>query len=397
MKTYDILNALGELEDDTLLNAHELPAKPVSVRRRIPAGALIAAVLAVLLSLGAVAYAIAHVNTVRLMHAGPSTGGREAVSIDETAQQLIDNESVDYGISQTSQGTTVTLDSVMGFTDETKSLLYITLTVTPPEGFAFPDDMTDWGFWGNFHLDADVSGSGSEVAVKNDDGTASCMLMWISNANLSAKNAALKLGGLDSGGFGNISKENARLLNDGIRQIELPGNWEFDLGRIELPPTQEIALNEDVLSAAGLPLKSLHLTSFGGIALMGSPHVQDAMVARLWASFPEELCALFPAVDWAALTDEDFEALWDSDDTTDDQRLRLMDLMALLPPVDYGGPETFTLEYPDGSSYTVEAPNNLWVDFEENGDLSFTVLFLSPQPISRASAIVINDIRIPLK
>ena len=53
MKTYDILNALGELEDDTLLNAHELPAKPVSVRRRIPAGALIAAVLAVLLSLGA--------------------------------------------------------------------------------------------------------------------------------------------------------------------------------------------------------------------------------------------------------------------------------------------------------------------------------------------------------
>ncbi len=427
MKPYDLIDALGELDDETVLSARavqtpisvissaarnpslsmkkrngflgrRLPRNdrsgPVPMRRRIPGAALIAAILVIALSIGAVAYAISHANTARLMAAGPHTGGREAVAIDETGQQLIDNASVDYGIRCTDHGTTVTLDSVMGFADQTKSLVYLTLTITPPEGFEFPDDMTDWGFWGSSHLDTGVTGGGSSVAVKNDDGTASFMLMWITNEDVRTLDARLRLGGGENGGFGISSKENAPALFDGSRQIELPGSWEFDLGRIELAPTQELALDRQTLAEAGLPLKSLHLTSFGGIALMDNPHVHDAQIDRLRAAYPEELEALLPGADWAAMTEADLEELMTSEDTPEDVRVRLLDLLAWLPPVDYGGVKTLTVEYPDGSSYTAEDPGVVWEDFEQNGDLSFTILFLNPQPISQASAIVINDVQV---
>ena len=424
MKPYDLIDALGDLDDNTVLAARETPVIPVisrepaaeksgnpmekggisrcarndiPMRRRIPRAALIAAILVIALSLGVAAYAITHAKTVRLMAAGPRTGGRETVAINETGQQLIDNASVDYDISCTDHGTTVTLDSVMGFADETKSLVYLTLTITPPEGFAFPDDMTDWGFWGSSHLDTGVTGGGSSVAVKNDDGTASYMLMWITNEDMRTLDARLRLGGGENGGFGISSKENAPALYDGSRQIELPGSWEFDLGRIELAPTQEISLDRQALADAGLPLKSLHLTSFGGIVLMDNPHVRDAQIDRLRETYPEELAALFPELDWAAMTEADLEALVTGEDTPEDARLRLMDLLAWLPPVDYNGLKTLTVEYPDGSSYTAEGPNVVWEDFEQNGDLSFTVVFFNPQPISQASAVVINGIRIPLQ
>ena len=58
-----------------------------------------------------------------------------------------------------------------------------------------------------------------------------------------------------------------------------------------------------------------------------------------------------------------------------------------------------TLEYPDGADYTVSFGvygDNLWVNWDEQGNFYCEIVFSNPQPISQATAIVIDGVRIPL-
>ena len=63
-------------------------------------------------------------------------------------------------------------------------------------------------------------------------------------------------------------------------------------------------------------------------------------------------------------------------------------------------PKDLTLEYPDGSKYTVsfgENGDNLWINWDDDRTPYCQIVFTNPQLISNANAVVINGIRIPLK
>lgn len=406
MKTYDLLHALGELDDETVLAAHTVSAVPqktaaIPIHKRIPAAALIAAVLAVLMSLGAVAYyVISHPKTVALMEAGPLTNGRLPVTVDETGQQIIDNTAIELNLSQTSNGTTVTVDSAMGFRDTTSSMLYLTLTITPPEGFEFPEDMADWCFFipRITAVPDDIELGRVESTVKNPDGTASMLMLFLPNGDL--KNHSLRL---SLEGFGIASKETVHELFDGTRTIELPGLWEFTIELPELPETQEIAFDAAAVKAAGLPLTALRLNSFGGVAVLEQ---QDTSRLRTFRkTYGAQLKTDFPTVDFEHMDDAEFDALCASGDLdgflTKEEFAHLQALLYEMTPfyMDFARPEVVTLEYPDGSEYTVsfgEYGDNLWIDWEQDGTPYCQIVFTNPQPISQVTAIIINGIRIPL-
>lgn len=414
MKTIDLIEAFGMLDDETVLAAHEKPAKSIKLFHRLPRAALVAAILAVLLSVSALACVIVHANSVRLMEAGPMSGGKHTVEISEAAVQVIENQSITYGQTVTDNGTTVTLESLMGYSTETESLLYLTLTVAPPEGTQLPEDVSEYGFVNEhiaFPFDApeetpwDIPGrGGSGVAVKNPDGTVSVMLMRFFGGPVEGARMHLTLENFDLCGkaaaqaaFARWEEEKRTGIPAEAPKPLLEGVWEFDLGRLHLPPQQEHMLNKAELEAAGFPYNTLELNPFGGKITRDddAPSVLD----RLRKEFPEELRKLMPDVDWENLSEEEFARMVEEASRlvdAEDARLRVMDMYGWLEPWDYGGPTTFTLEYPDGTSYTVEAPLQIWENVESNGEVAFQILFTAPQPIHDAVAIVINGIRIPL-
>lgn len=399
MKSFDLLNAMGELDGETVRTAREVPAKTAPVRRRLPKAALIAAALAVFLSLSAAAYyAISHANTAALLETNPMTDSPVAVRVDNAGQQIIDDAAIDLGISQTSNGTTVTVDSIMGYQDPTESRLYLTFTVTPPEGFAFPEDMSYWCFWDVRYTPVpdDVPIGRTEATVRNPDGTASVLWVLSPMGDIAGHKLHIELGG-----FGMASKEVCEDLYLGNRTIDLPGQWTFDLDVPALPETQNIAFDHAAVKEAGLPMTALRLNSFGGVAELEKQELCQLKFFRF--AYGAQLKTDFPTIDFDHMDDADFLALCNSGDTdgflTKDEYEHLQGLLRNLQPFTFARPETLTLEYPDGTEYTVSYGtygDNLWIDWDDQGGLYCSIAFLNPQPISQATAIVINGIRIPL-
>lgn len=345
MKSDQLRRAIGGI-DARLIEAADRPMATKqqssgSPRFRIPRAALIAAVLAVLLSLSAVAYyVISHENTAALLQKNPFAEGELQPELDETGRQILDVAAVDLGISQTSNGTTITLDSLMGYRDERESLYYLTFTVTPPEGYEFPDNMKYWCFWNDrFTLNPDdIVLPRAASTVKNPDGTASVLWALMPQGDPSGHSLHVEIDG-----FGTADKAVVASVYDGSRQIELSGSWSFDLSLPALPETREIPLDAAALREAGLPVTALRLNSFGGIVELDNA-----------------------AIDMTGKTHY---------------------------------LETFRLEYPDGRGYSVsfgEYGSNLWPNVDEQGNVFTRIVFLNPQPIQEASAVVIDGVRIPL-
>lgn len=400
MKPHDLIEALGALDDEIVLAAHE--AQPVPVRRRIPRGVLIAAVVTVLLSLSALAYyAISHANTVALLETNPRTDSPVEVHVDETGQKIIDDNAIDLGISQISNGTTVTVNSIMGYRDPMESMLYLTFTIMPPEGFSFPEDMSYWCFW-NVRYTAvpdDIQVPRTEAAVKNPDGTASVLWMLSPMGDISGHKLHIAFEG-----FGAASKEVCEDLYMGRRTIDLPGSWEFDLDVPEMPETQTIAFDSAAVKGAGLPMTALRLSPFGGVAELEKQELSPLKQFR--ETYGEQLKTDFPTIDFGRMDDAEFLALLESGDTdgflTEEEYAHLNELIGSLQPwfLAFARPETLTLEYPDGTEYTVSYGtygDNLWINWDDDGVPYCSIAFLNPQPISQATAIVINGIRIPLQ
>ena len=346
MKSDIIRRAIGGIDAELIEAAdHAIPAKRTSSsvsRYRIPRVALIAAALAVLLSVSALAYhLISHANTAALLQKNPFSEVDVQPPADATGMQIMNNSAIDLGLSQTSNGTTISVDSLMGFTDPTHSVYYLTFTVTPPEGYAFPDDMKYWCFWDYRYtlVPDDIACPHGASTVKNPDGTAS--VLWALDPFGDPSGHKLHI---EISGFGTADKEVVWSLYDGSRQIELPGSWTFDLELPTLPETREIKLDAAALKEAGLPVTALRLNEFGGL---------------LW------------------LDRNMMEAAGKGDHL-----------------------ERFTLEYPDGTEYSVsfdEYGNNLWPDYDDQGQLFNLIVFLNPQPIENACAVVMDGVRIPLR
>lgn len=108
----------------------------------------------------------------------------------------------------------------------------------------------------------------------------------------------------------------------------------------------------------------------------------------------------------SGMDDDEFDALCAGGDVegflTEAEFAHLQELLYAMPAFDqdFARPEVVTLEYPDGSEYTVsfgEYGDNLCIDWDEDGTPYCRIVFTNPQPLSHATAIVINGVRIPLK
>lgn len=340
MKSEQLRRAIGGIDAELVEAADRAPLRSrgtPGLLRRVPRVGLIAAVLALLLSFGAGAYyLVAHQNTAALLEAGPMSNGSVRPELDETGLQILDNAAIDLGLAQQSNGTTVRLDSLMGYQDPRQSLLYLTFTVIPPAGYEFPEDMKLWCFWDDHFtlVPDDIPISYAASTVRNPDGSASVLWVMMPMGDPSGHRLHIKLGG-----FGTADKEVVASLYDGSREIELGGSWEFDLQLPRLPETREISLDAAALREAGLPLTGLRLNSFGGVA-----ELEQA------GEMPRSL-----------------------------KSLRLI--------------------YPEGREYSIsfgEHGDNLWLNWDETGSFC-QILFLNPQPIREAEAIVIDGVTIPLK
>ena len=338
-----LYRAMGDIDEDLIEAADRMPltrqTRVIPARRRLARGTLIAAVLVLLLSLGAGAYyVISHQNTASLMEAGPMSNGGLQPQINEAGMQIIDASAIDLGLRLEDNGTVISVDSAMGFEDPTQSLLYLSFTVTPPAGYEFPEDMKHWCFWDeHFVLEPDdIPISCASSAVRNPDGSAGVLWVLMPQGNTAGHRLHIEIGG-----FGTADKELAASLYDGSREIELPGHWEFDLELPALPKTREISLDAAALREAGLPVTALRLNEFGGIA-----ETDQQQNPEPWQ--PRELC----------------------------------------------------LVYPNGSEYKLSFGrygDNLWLNVDEQGRLFSQILFLNPQPIWEASELILDGVHIPLK
>jgi hypothetical protein len=221
----------------------------------------VAATVAALSITAAAAYVAVHANNRDLMAASPLTGGSQPQVIDETSAAVIDEAANDLALSCTDSGSTVTLDSVMGFATDDLSVVYLSLTMDYPDGTTFSCDASELGFrsWFLRPTDGEMgNGSGSQVTVANDDGTCSVMLMFEFDSNLSGKTATLELEQ-----FGNMSGENLEAIGEGAAQAEVSGAWNFTLG-LPLGQPDEVAFDAALFDDAAFMPTSIALSEFGG-------------------------------------------------------------------------------------------------------------------------------------
>lgn len=195
-------------------------------RRKIRVLLTVAAALAALsLTAGAV-YVATRAGTRELIAAGPLTGGSLPQEISETSAAVIDETQRDMGLQSTSGGTTVTLESTMGFATGQLSVMYLTMNVACPEGTDFGCDVDCLGFV-NQHMEFEPelrsSGSGSTVVLANEDGTYSVMLMYEVEGDLSGSTVTLELS--DFTGMGD--DETMIQLFNGTLEPTIVGDWSF--------------------------------------------------------------------------------------------------------------------------------------------------------------------------
>ncbi len=354
-------------------------------RRRVPRLLIAAAVAVVMMGTVGAAYVISHQNTKALMETGPNTGGYYPVELDERSLSVIDNTSQDYGTSVTDNGTTVTLDSVMGFRSEEMSVVYLTLTVAPPAGTDLTADIQDCGFWEqNPDFFGASSGGGSTTAIDNGDGTYSVMLMYTVMGEIESDTMELTLSG-----FGNVSKEVAHGLYDGTREIEVPGTWSFTIENLQLTNPETLEFDAALFAGAGIQPSKITVSPFGGTVTMASNDVV--------AAHREELQAICPDldIDWNRMTAEQLNLLLAEGAVfTEEQTDAIWELLDNGTGSSFGGINSVQLQYPDGSTYDGQVVH---LSTDENGNMIVRYIFEAPQSLDQAEALVIEGTVVPLR
>lgn len=291
---YDSTIEIPQIDAPSSRKIKELTMKkierPPRKKRRIPKGILIAAIFVMLFCFTAGAsYIITHQKTVALMETGPNTGGYIPVEIGEKSVSVIEKTSKDINLSVQDSGTTLTMDSLMGMSTEDMSVVYMTFTLTPPEGTVFTADISDCGFmyasiFPTSGETPDFGADGSVTAIDNGDGTISTMLMWIFRGDVSGMPYTIHLEG-----FGNVSKEAARALYSGERQIEVPGTWEFNLDEFPLEIPQALTVDESLFENTVYKSAEIQIAPFGGTIRFA-----DGVIDNLYGELPYQVLVEYP-------------------------------------------------------------------------------------------------------
>ena len=355
----------------------DLTRKKLGIRqkRRGPIGLLIATMGAVM-SVTAGAAWLRHSNTVALIESGPNTGGYRPVEVDNRSRDVIERASQDYGMTVTDNGTTVTLDSIMGFHAEKLSVVYLTLTLELPEGTEFTADIQSCGFFGYCLPTFDgIGAEGSEIAVWNEDGSVSVMLMGIYEGDVNGLPMELHLSG-----FGNVSKEVAPTLYSGEREIEVQGTWDFSIDRIQLADPVEMDASELGEDAA------VYVSDFGGYLRNIKGGTDDLIQAM-----KPELEQIAPEIDWDNTTLEQLKLMCAAGDIfTQEQQMWLDDLFEAMEGNEYFAAPYVTLIYPDGTEYA--ANSVIWSGTDGAGNHIYSFLFEAPQDLLQAEYLSVNGV-----
>ena len=374
-----LLSSMGYLEDDLLMEANEY--KKTKRRIRKSSWLIAAAIVAMLGITASAAYYFTHERTAALMESGPHTGGNVQVELDDNSRDVIEQESRDYILSATDNGVTVSLDSIMGFHSKNMSVVYLTMTLTPPEGTEFTAGIQECGFWENWMPQFEgIGGDASQTAIWNEDGTISVMVEGNYQGDVNGLPMHLSLGG-----FGNVSKEVASALYSGEREIELPGTWDFEIDALELSDPMK-------LDSASLGENTeVYVSDFGGYVVNAPGGTDDAMQA-----LKPELENIAPEIDWDHMTLEQLNWLRaDGSVFTDEQDQCIETLLADYDTGNYNTIPLITLIYPDGTEY--EANSNVWFGYDEARNAINWFLFDAPQDLAKAEHLMVNGNQLLLK
>lgn len=245
--------------------------------RRAVALLTAAAVFAALSITAGAVYLTVRASNRELMAAGPLTGGRELQQIDETAAAIIDSATEYLTIIDESKATTVTLESIMGFATEPLSVMYLTFNVDYPDDTVFNCTADDLGFVTQSLRFSDglwPSGGGSSVAIINDDGTCSVMMMFEFEADLSNSSATLTLTD-----FGDVSEEKMHALYEGTASAEVSGEWSFTFDLSSLGAPNEIEFDAALFAQAKFQPLRIELCEFGGALTLEDDSVDLQTIA----------------------------------------------------------------------------------------------------------------------
>lgn len=345
-------------------------------RKRIRTWTLVAAALVVLFGITAGAYYITHEKTVALMETGPNSGGRQTVALEEENAQVIDGAAMDYGITVTDNGTAVTLESVMGSRSEKLSIVYLTLTVSPPEGTTLPEILQDWGFlnWSPKLSAGGLGADGSQTVAVQEDGTVGVMLMYLYRGDVGGQAMELTLED-----FGCVGKEARAALEAGTSSMELSGKWSFSIDRLTLEDAKTLTPDPALFAKAKAVPTEITLSEFGCAVSMEGGMITDDLTDAL-----EEIQDKYPDLDWANMSLEQLQGILAEGVFTEAETELLEEIMACTPE-----PFTVQIRYMDGSVYAEATCLG-------SGKGTTYFLFEAPQNLSQAQELIINGVEIPL-
>lgn len=389
-----ILDAIGTLDEEMVFNAKAVNNK--KRRGAIYRYALIAAAMIVLMCVSASAvYLIIHQNTVELLETGPLTGGAASVEVDDRAVEVIEEKSVDYSMEVTDQGTTVTLDSIMGMATDDGAICYMTLTITPSEGVTISGDAQELGFMeiGFYPEDTTLSGSssGTCTVVDKEDGTYSAMLLWQFYGR-DITNCAMRL---ELGGFGDVSKERARALYSGEAEIELPGAWSFHIDALSLEEPTKLPFDETLFAEEQIHPTEIALSSYG-VILTYTAEATDVL-RTVGAIMQEKYPEL--EIDWNNLNMETLNLLRAEGSVfTDQQEEELTALLAEYSDTDGGVLKnpSFQLTYQDGSACKIGDTSADWGRVNPSGETMAFIWFDAPIAMDELASVTIGSVTIPV-
>jgi hypothetical protein len=287
----------------------------------------------------------------------------------------------------TDSGASVTLDSIMGFHAEDMSVLYITLTIQPPAGTQFTADIQECGFLERAtQLTTEVLGGSSyQSAIWNEDGTISAMLLNLYPGDVGDCGMTLHLGG-----FGNVSKAVIGDLYSGAREIEMPGDWEFQIDQLNLDTPITLSVDASLFQELGLSPVSATLSSFGGMLTLHNT-AGDISTAMLRAH-QEELSELLPDLDLDNITWEQITALYESGAISQKEMEEINNIVGEVTDVNVAS--TLQLIYSDGSVYPADA--TVWSGVNAYGQFQTMFLFEVPQDLSQAEYLSLDGVMIPI-
>jgi len=212
------------------------------------------AAVAAAMCVAAGAAAVFHAGTLDLFRSENVSGVPGPVEITDRQAEAIHTLEQSVGVTSQDNGTSVTLNSVLGCALEERSIICAVLTIVPQEALNVPqEDASSLSFFDINLLKEDgerVGFNGGTTTLLNDDGTCSLMLRMVTGENLDGQNLTLEFED-----FGINTKETIGAYLDGTAQPEVSGSWSVTFP-LKLESAREIEIPEGrlLLSTLGAQL-----------------------------------------------------------------------------------------------------------------------------------------------